>query len=314
MRSIFIVYLSNAGRTSELFSKFAQQEGKRNIRVDDKINQYNDLQKGDTEKDVEKRNSSYSALVDAYYELATLFYEWGWGQSFHFAFQLPGENFISAIARHEYYLAGRLGVKAGDKVLDCGCGIGGPMRNIAKFTKAKITGVTINEYQVQRGNELNVKAGLKQDAKVNNQETDYATSVCADFMKLPFKNSSFDGVYAIEATCHAPRREGVYSEIFRVLKPGQIFACYEWCLTPKFDKADSLHQTIKKKIEEGDGLPDMATQDAVVQALKSVGFEVLEYRDMALDTPVCVRLYALYAYAIFDISSSLSVYRHFSLA
>ena len=47
-------------------------------------------------------------------------------------------------------------------------------------------------------------------------------------MNLPFPENHFDGVYAIEATCHAPRREGVYSEIFRVLKPGQVFACYEW--------------------------------------------------------------------------------------
>ena len=52
------------------------------------------------------------------------------------------------IQRHEYYLAGRLGVKRGDKVLDCGCGIGGPYRNIARFTGADITGITINEYQV----------------------------------------------------------------------------------------------------------------------------------------------------------------------
>lgn len=50
--------------------------------------------------------------------------------------------------RHEYYLAGRLGVKPGDKVLDCGCGIGGPYRNIANFSGANITGITINEYQV----------------------------------------------------------------------------------------------------------------------------------------------------------------------
>ncbi len=124
-------------------------------------------------------------------------------------------------------------------------------------------------------------------------------------MKLPFDNNSFDGVYAIEATCHAPKREGVYSEIFRVLKPGQIFACYEWCLTPKYDANNELHRLIKKKIEEGDGLPDMATQEECVQALKDVGFEVgvfiinrwlrptkpdfalcdqlIEARDMALD-------------------------------
>ena len=67
------------------------------------------------------------------------------GQSFHFAYKLKGETFQSSIARHEYYLAGRLGVRSGDKVLDCGCGIGGPMRNIAKFTRANIRGVTLNE-------------------------------------------------------------------------------------------------------------------------------------------------------------------------
>lgn len=117
-------------------------------------------------------------------------------------------------------------------------------------------------------------------------ESDSATSVQADFMKLPFKNNSFDGVYAIEATCHAPQREGVYNEIFRVLKPGQMFACYEWCLTPKYEKDNEYHQKIKKKIEEGDGLPDMATQDEVVRALQSCGFEIVEYRDMALDEQV----------------------------
>jgi sterol 24-C-methyltransferase len=102
-------------------------------------------------------------------------------------------------------------------------------------------------------------------------------------MKLPFSNNSFDGAYAIEATCHAPKREDVYGEIFRVLKPGKVFACYEWCLTPKYDPNSEYHRLIKKKIEEGDGLPDMATEEEVVRALKAVGFELIEAKDMALD-------------------------------
>lgn len=264
-----IIGTNPIGRTVSLLLRFLRQESKRNIVVNELISGYNNLH----DDSLESRNKSYTTLVNSYYELATLFYEWGWGQSFHFAYQLKGESFKEAIARHEWYIAGRLGVKKGDKLLDVGCGIGGPMRNIAKFTRASVTGITLNEYQVMRGNEINASVGLQ----------DIAKSIQGDFMKLPFDNNSFDGVYAIEATCHAPRREDVYSEIFRVLKPGQVFACYEWCLTPKYDVNNKDHQLIKKKIEEGDGLPDMASQEDVVKALKSVGFEVIESRDMALD-------------------------------
>jgi sterol 24-C-methyltransferase len=33
-------------------------------------------------------------------------------------------------------------------------------------------------------------------------------------------------VYAIEATCHAPTWEGVYGEIFKVLKPGGVVSAF----------------------------------------------------------------------------------------
>lgn len=46
---------------------------------------------------VEEREGSYAKLVNAYYELATLFYEWGWGASFHFAYRLRGESFAESI-------------------------------------------------------------------------------------------------------------------------------------------------------------------------------------------------------------------------
>jgi sterol 24-C-methyltransferase len=260
------------GRTREIFGKFSVQEKSRKINVDSVIDGYNKLH----EDNLDDRNTAYTTLVNSYYELATLFYEWGWGQSFHFAYQLKGEGFQEAICRHEYFLAGKLGCKQGDKMLDVGCGVGGPMRNIARFTRCNVTGITLNDYQVLRGNELNDAAGLLRPG--------LAKSVQANFMKIPFEDNSYDGVYAIEATCHAPHREDVYGEIFRVLKPGQTFATYEWCLTPKYDSNSEEHRLIKKKIEEGDGLPDMATEAECVQALKNVGFEVVEARDMALDS------------------------------
>ena len=168
------------------------------------------------------------------------------------------------------------------KVLDVGCGIGGPMRNICKFTGADVTGLTLNQYQVDRGNEL-----CCADAHFRNgpgeKEEIRCRSVQGDFMKQPFDDSSFDAAYAIEATCHAPDRVGCYSEIYRVLKPGSIFACYEWCLTDKYDAENPEHVRIKKQIEEGDGLPDIATTHHCLKSLKEAGFEILEERDLVLD-------------------------------
>mmetsp|Transcript_15107 Transcript_15107/g.33026 ORF Transcript_15107/g.33026 Transcript_15107/m.33026 type:complete len:393 (+) Transcript_15107:72-1250(+) len=238
----------------------------------DKIDEYNSQYQGE-EASTEKRSEDYANLVDSYYDLATEFYEWGWGTSFHFADRRRGETFDQSIKRHEYYLAGRLGVGRGAKLLDCGCGIGGPARNIARFTGCDIQGVTINEFQVNRGNAISKREGIFPQVEL----------VKADFMKLPFEDNSFDAVYAIESTCHAPDRHGVYSEVLRVLKPGGIFACYEWCLTDGFEKGNPAHEKCKRDIEVGDGLPDLVHTSVCTKALGSVGFDVLESRDVMMD-------------------------------
>lgn len=100
--------------------------------------------------------------------------------------------------------------------------------NASSTLSGTLPQVTLNEYQVKRANHLCKQLGLDKTCR----------SVQGDFMKLStiFAKGSFDGAYAIEATCHAPERRGVYGEIFKVLKPGAYFATYEWCLTDLYDK------------------------------------------------------------------------------
>jgi sterol 24-C-methyltransferase len=67
-------------------------------------------------------------------------------------------------------------------------------------------------------------------------------------MQIPFSDNTFDRAYAIEATCHAPTFEGVYAEIYRILKPGGKFGCYEWCMTEKYDSTYFKHKEISHGI------------------------------------------------------------------
>ena len=86
------------------------------------------------------RAGNYADVVNKYYDLATSFYEYGWGESFHFAHRYRWETLRESIIRHEHFLASKLNVGPGKKVLDVGCGVGGPLREIAAFTGADITG------------------------------------------------------------------------------------------------------------------------------------------------------------------------------
>ncbi|KAG0148584.1 hypothetical protein CROQUDRAFT_654666 [Cronartium quercuum f. sp. fusiforme G11] len=241
------------------------------------IARYTEFWNKDSAQDSDNQNQTrldeYQTVTNAYYDGATDLYEYGWGKNFHFARYYPGEPFYQAIARHEHYLAAKIGLQPGMRVLDVGCGVGGPAREIARFSEVNIVGVNNNEYQVRRANKYNEAAGLADQVQV----------VKGDFMKLAeqFGESSFDAVYAIEATCHAPSWEGVYGEIKKVLKPGGIFGVYEWCMTDAYDKSNPEHRKISHGIEIGDGIAEMRTIAQARSALQTVGFEILVEKDLA---------------------------------
>lgn len=239
-------------------------------RVESELKRYDDGQ----EKSDKSTQDKVGDMVDAYYNIATDFYEYGWGQSFHFAHTKKDEGHMESILRHETRLADELGLTPGMKVVDAGCGVGGPARGIANYSKAHVYGVTINKYQVERGQQHTKKKGL----------SDLVTHIQGDFTKLPFEAESMDAAYAIEATCHAQKLEDVYGDIYRVLKPGGRFAVYEWLVTPKHDPNNEEHKAIAKEVEYGNGLPPLRSMEDVRKAADNVGFKTLKDDDLALDT------------------------------
>lgn len=243
-------------------------------RVNQTIDTYNSLyqekNKGQDKQKQKERKGTYTNMVNAYYDLVTDFYEYGWGQSFHFAVRFQGEEFHASLARHEHFFAMKLGLKEGMKTLDMGSGVGGPMRAIARFSGAEVLGVNNNDYQIARCALLNERAGLSH----------LCSSMKADFMKLPFEKETFDAAYAMEATCHAPDRVACYKQVFDVLKEGAYFANFEWVMTDLYDEKNAEHNKIKYEIEYGDSLPELIRWQGVVEAVEKAGFELVEHFDM----------------------------------
>jgi sterol 24-C-methyltransferase len=218
------------------------------------------------------RREAYARVSSNFYDLVTDFYEYGWGEAFHFAPRFRNETHFESLRRHEHYLALMLQLKRGERVIDVGCGVGGPMRMISRFADVDITALNINLYQVKRTHVLTRAAGLQKSCRV----------IKADFHHMPFPDGSIDKAYAIEATVHSPDLVKVYSEINRVLKPGGLFATYEWCMTDRYRPENPAHRAVKDQLVIGNGVPDMGSSREVMEALKKSGFEILWHEDRAL--------------------------------
>ncbi|KAK9812226.1 hypothetical protein WJX73_005226 [Symbiochloris irregularis] len=244
-------------------------------RVKQEFNDYADAYGKEAGAGITDRTKT-GQLVDTFYNLVTDIYEWGWGLSFHFSPRLPGKSWAASEAAHESRLAAILQLLPGKKCLDVGCGVGGPMRTIASTSGAEVTGITINQYQVQRAEHHNKKMGVQELCK----------PVQGDFLKMPFKDNSFDAAYAIEATCHAAKLEEVYGEIQRVLKPGGLFASYEWVATKHYDENNPEHVKIIDEINFGNGLPEMRTYKQAEEAGKIAGLELVMSIDIATASSV----------------------------
>lgn len=248
------------------------------FKADEKSESYLRCQEENQGDDGKKKGGEkMKTMVNDFYDVATDFYEYGWGDSFHFYTIDKGASARDAIVKHQIFLAMKLALTPQDTVLDMGCGVGGPARTIARFSKAKIVGVNNNDYQLQRADILTGKAKLSH----------LCTFVKGDFTKLSQEADSFDKAYSFEATCHALKKTEPYGEAYRILKPGGLFAIYEWVLkADKYDPKKPEHVKISEDIQFGNGLPTLDTDVATLEAMRSVGFEIVESEDIALTSEV----------------------------
>lgn len=120
-------------------------------------------------------------------------------------------------------LADRLPIKAGQHILDIGCGLGGPARYMANRFQCKVSGLDITEPFVEAANKLTELLRMEPAVKVEQ----------GDGQRLPYPDSHFDGAYTQHVTMNVADRQRFFAEAYRVLKPGAFFALTEHGLGPK---------------------------------------------------------------------------------
>jgi len=160
-------------------------------------------------------------------------------------------------------LADRLPIKAGQVILDIGCGLGGPARYMAKRFQCNVSGVDITEPFVDAANKLTALLRMQGQVKIGH----------GDGQRLPYPDSHFDGAYTQHVTMNVADRPRFFTEAYRVLKPGAFFALTEHGLGPKGDP----HYPVPWSAD-GSG-SHLVTPPETRAILEETGFEAIVVED-----------------------------------
>ena len=172
----------------------------------------------------------------------------------------------------EFHIGGRratepfvesLKLSKGSRVLDLGCGLGGPARFVAATTGAHVTGIDLTPEFVEAGRALTEWTGLAGQIEL----------VEGSILELPFEDVSMDAAYMIHVGMNIADKAGIAREAARVLKPGGIFAIYD---VMQVGTGQMEYPAPWASSEDQSALAPPETYEA---ALKSVGFEVGERID-----------------------------------
>lgn len=144
------------------------------------------------------------------------------------------------------------------RVLDIGCGIGGPARYLAATFGCRVTGIDLTEEFVAAGRMLTERCGL----------TDRVAISQANALDLPFADHSFDVAWSQNVTMNIEDKAGLYGEIHRVLAPGGRFTFTEYVQGPG---GDAIYPTVWARDASQSFI---VSEDAMRAALGAAGFRI----------------------------------------
>ena len=212
--------------------------------------------------------------IRAYYDETRLDYRLLWlnpqNRAMHFGYWGPETRSHSeSLIEMNRQLAAAIGISAGQRVLDAGCGVGGSTIWLTRYCAVRAVGITPVAGQVQRARRYARQHGL----------ADRITFVQADYTQTRFAAGSFDTIWAMESVCHAPDKRRFLAEARRLLRPGGRLGMAEYLRTarPHSPTGEALlHDWL-----EGWAIPDLATRAEYAGWVAEAGFTGLQVADVS---------------------------------
>lgn len=190
-------------------------------------------------------------------------------------------TFRESLLRMNEVMMDAAAIKATDRVLDAGCGVGGSSIHVAARTGATVTGISLSERQVQQAHENARSRGVE-------DQTNFAVM---DYSATTFPDASFDVVWGCESICYADNKKQFIQEAFRLLRPGGRLVVADGFVT-NFDHNE--HPIIRNWLD-GWQVNYLETPGRFTGFMQQAGFDNACFRDITAATAHSSRrLYRFY--------------------
>ncbi|MFP4313178.1 MAG: class I SAM-dependent methyltransferase [Alphaproteobacteria bacterium] len=166
---------------------------------------------------------------------------------------------IGGLSATEFVLK-KLDIQPGMRVLDIGCGVGGPALYAAEIFGCHVSGIDLTPDFIDTAKELAQQKGLV-------ERTNF---ICTSGDDLPFENDYFDAGFMFHVGMNIPDKFPVYEEAARVLKSGAQFLIYD--VMALENAADMIYPCPWAKTVETSFLE---TPEVLQTYLHNAGFEII---------------------------------------
>ncbi len=214
------------------------------------------------------RTKNYKDMVTSYYEVITEPFRKIWGDFFHEAFfSSPDEDVKTAMSKTNKLFLNDARLKAGDKVVDLGCGIGSFSCYVAQRVDCEVVGVNISEFQLKKAKKI---AKKKKISNVSFKKF--------DLMDINQIEDKFNAAFSLAVNCHLPDKKRVIRNIYSILKKGGRLVISDYL--QKHTLSSFEKELLIEPFNHYWNYPYMESVEGNIKLLKQAGFKIITARDV----------------------------------